>query len=351
MGTASLSDGVEDSDPRPADVVDLAMLAPSVHNTQPWRWYATRAGWELRTDATRSLDVVDVSGRARLVSCGAALHHAQVAAAALGLCSEVERWPDEGRPDLLARVRLGPGTGVVDPHAIDVVRRRRTDRRRFTDRAVDDALVDDLCSVTTPFGVPAVPVDGLVERLLAEQLVARARVVQAHDPRVVLEHRRWNAADGGVSPALVPPVSGLPLHRRPRFDSGTMSDDLSDETRQAADRLVVLATGDDLPATWLATGEALSALWLRAVRHGISVVPLSQVTEVDHTRRAFRARILGDRLTPQLLLRVGWHPPGRPPLPGRRLRRRDDVVVHDRDAEADLGGVEPSGPRGRPGRR
>lgn len=310
-----------------AAVVDLARLAPSVHNTQPWHWRAVRAGWELHVDVTRSLPVVDVSGRERLISCGAALHHAGVAAAALGLRCEVDRWPDPARPELLALLRPGPGTGVVDPPTIDDLRRRRTDRRRFTDRPLDAGVVADLCAATPGLGAQTVPVTGLVERLLVEQMVGRARLLQSHDPRAVLEHRRWSTADGdGISPALVPPVAPLPLHRRPRFEAGALADDLTAATLRSSDSLLVLATRDDHPASWLAAGEALSALWLRAVRLGISVLPLSQVTEVRHTRAVLRSRILAGCLVPQLLLRVGWHEPGHPPLPERRLRPRADVV-------------------------
>lgn len=318
-------------------VVDLALLAPSVHNTQPWRWTSSPAGWELHVDHTRSLTVADVSGRERTISCGAALHHAEVAAAGLGLPCRVERWPDGSVPDLLARIRWEAGVGVADPGLVEAIHRRRTDRRRFTDEPVDGTTLADLCAATRPSGAYAVPVVGLVERLIVEQMVTLARVVQSHDPRAVLEHRRWtSSAQDGISPDLVPPAGSLPLHRRPRFESGALADGPQGLATAAYDSLLILATRDDAPPSWLAAGEALSAIWLRAVHHGVSLVPLSQVTEVHHTRNVLHRRILAGHLVPQLLLRLGRHDPAREALPARRLRPRTDVVDP---------GTSPDGPR------
>lgn len=318
-------------------VVDLARLAPSVHNTQPWCWRTTATGWELHVDRTRALPVADVSGRELVLSCGAALHHAYVAALALGADCHVERWPDPSAPDLLARVQVPRGRSTPDPGTLDVIRRRRTDRRRFTSDPVTASTLADLCAATLAHGIQAVPVTGLVERLIVEQMVGRARIVQSRDPRSVREHRRWSTSEGeGVSPGLVPDAAALPLHRRPRFGSGVLADDLGGAAVPSRDSLVILASEHDDPTSWLAAGEALSAIWLRAEHHGVSVVPLSQVTEVRHTRAVLHTRILAGCAVPQLLLRVGRHDPRRLPLPARQLRPRTDVVDPDEGREVSL---------------
>src|SRR5436305_2280585 len=59
--------------------------APSVHNTQPWRWRTRSAALELWADRGRQLRVSDPDGRMLTLSCGAALHHAVVALAVQGL--------------------------------------------------------------------------------------------------------------------------------------------------------------------------------------------------------------------------------------------------------------------------
>jgi nitroreductase len=46
-------------------VVELAARAPSVHNTQPWRFVAGRAELNLYADRARQLTVLDPTGRTR----------------------------------------------------------------------------------------------------------------------------------------------------------------------------------------------------------------------------------------------------------------------------------------------
>ena len=50
-----------------------AILAPSIHNTQPWRFRLGDEHVELWSDETGGLPVVDPLGRELVISCGAAL--------------------------------------------------------------------------------------------------------------------------------------------------------------------------------------------------------------------------------------------------------------------------------------
>ncbi len=83
-----------------------AVRAPSVHNTQPWRFVLGADSLELHADWSRRLPVLDGRGRQVLMSCGCALLNARVSLAASGRPCRVERVPDPTRPNLLARVVL-----------------------------------------------------------------------------------------------------------------------------------------------------------------------------------------------------------------------------------------------------
>jgi hypothetical protein len=49
------------------------VLAPSVHNTQPWWFSEDEHEISVYTDVERRLGIADRAGRERLISCGAAL--------------------------------------------------------------------------------------------------------------------------------------------------------------------------------------------------------------------------------------------------------------------------------------
>lgn len=51
--------------------VELACRAPSLHNSQPWRWVASHTTVDLFADPHRVVRSHDSSGREALISCGA----------------------------------------------------------------------------------------------------------------------------------------------------------------------------------------------------------------------------------------------------------------------------------------
>jgi hypothetical protein len=66
-------------------LIATAARAPSVHNTQPWRFRAGEYAIELYADPVRKLKV-DRAGREMLISCGAALFGLRLAVRSLGTC-------------------------------------------------------------------------------------------------------------------------------------------------------------------------------------------------------------------------------------------------------------------------
>src|SRR5919206_3994376 len=95
-------------------VIALAVRAPSIHNSQPWRWVTGDSSVHLFTDADRQLPATDPDGRDLLVSCGAALHHARVAFAAAGWGATVHRLPNPARPAHLTAVECFPRVGTTE---------------------------------------------------------------------------------------------------------------------------------------------------------------------------------------------------------------------------------------------
>src|SRR4051794_15966274 len=70
-----------------------AGAAPSVFNTQPWRWRIVADTVELRADRGRQLATLDPDGRMLTVSCGAALHHLRTVLDGAGWTHEVAQFP------------------------------------------------------------------------------------------------------------------------------------------------------------------------------------------------------------------------------------------------------------------
>jgi hypothetical protein len=309
-------------------VVELACRAPSIHNTQPWRWRVAPGLIELRADRSRQLPVADPTGRDLMLSCGAALDHAVVAAAGTGFDAAIVRFPDRLDVDLLAVLRLTP-TDVTPAAAelLTALRQRCTDRRRFTSWPVPEKRLEQLARAVTTDAVVAVPLTDVRQRFRAELLASRAMSRQTDDPRYAVEQDEWI---GGRAGAGIPVSALIPLEtgrnsRPSRFVGPERVRTPSQESVEVSDGLIALTTVDDDPRAWLAAGEALSRLWLHATSAGLSIVPLSQVVEVEETRIALEHEVLGR--PPQILLRVGWQEISRSQLPRTPRRPLEDVLL------------------------
>src|SRR5215216_1043681 len=137
--------------------VAFAVRAPSIHNTQPWRWVYRPGVLELYADRSRQLPALDPDGRSLLLSCGGALELARLGLAASGWRTEVDRVPDAGRPDLLARIRP-VRRGPVEPAVVDraeAAERRHTERRPFRPDPVPAEKIDTLLAAANDRGICA----------------------------------------------------------------------------------------------------------------------------------------------------------------------------------------------------
>jgi hypothetical protein len=313
------------------ELVELATRAPSIHNTQPWRWRAGGTQVRLYADRSRQLAHSDPDGRTLAISCGAALHHAQVAAEGLGWQVVVRRCPDPADPDLLATLDLFPGRVVpAAQERLEALRVRSTDRRRFTSWPLPAERLDRLSEQAASWGAMVVPVVDPGRQARLEELMRRADSIEGADPGHVAEVAPLVGVSGaeGIPPTSIPEPNPQRPAMPSRYRSGGLPDPAG-EPAEFVDGVMVLCTLDDDPLAWLRTGETLSALWLDTIRQGLSLLPLSQVTEVPQTRDALGQEVLRGLAHPQLLVRVGWQEITRPGLPRTPRRPVEEVLRLD----------------------
>ncbi len=292
-------------------VVEAATLAPSVHNTQPWRFVLRSDGFDLLADAGRRLPVLDPTGRLLHVSCGTALVTARVAARALGLAAAVELLPEPGWPDLLARLTLSSGAPPDDDElalALAVLK-RHTVRERFDSTPVPEELVRTLCRVAEQEGAALRPVRDEGERVSLAVLLSGADWQEERDPAYREELASWvrtGAAGDGVPPEAVAsdPAQASSLRLRD-FTLSHPERGSGDEPEVDDPAVLVLTTRQDGPAAWLRAGQALGAVLLHAAAQGLQAQPLGQVVDLPGPR-ATLAQALGLTGIPQMVLRMGY---------------------------------------------
>lgn len=306
----------------------LANRAPSVHNSQPWRWRVGPHSLHLYADRSLHLEHTDPDQRDLIVSCGAALNHCVIALAALGWQAVINRLPNPTEPDHLASItlnRLAPAE--TDIALAAAITERRTDRRNFSSRPVSLGDIAWMGARVARMGVSLRRVETTSD---FTAILTQAVWQHAFDSDYAEELTAWSgrhAATSGVPARNTPesdPASAVPSrvfmgatldqprHAPPEYDNGV---------------LLALGTSADDELSRLRAGEATSVALLTATTRGLATCPVSEVLEVAETRTMVQSEIFDERRYPQMLVRVGWAAVDADPLPATPRRAVGDRVM------------------------
>jgi len=309
-----------------AEATIAALRAPSILNTQPWRWRLVGNTAELWLDRDRQLPNVDPDGRMLMLSCGIALDYALTALRAAGYHGEAHRLDNERQPDRVAWLRRG-ARQAADQVNYQAIYQRRTDRRPFSDASPTAEDLDVLRAAAERHGahLHILPKDQVAELAVA---IAHAGSLERNEIPVAADIAAWtnrpSSTRDGVSMRTV--TDGGPRTVRPRDFTGGRRPWLEyGPGTDAGTVYVVLFTDGDEPRDWLGAGEAFSDMWLSLTARGLAASPISEIVEMPSTRESLR-RLLGGVGHPAIAMRIGIPvDPDKPP-PASIRRSGTDVI-------------------------
>jgi len=292
-------------------LIGSAVRAPSLHNTQPWRFTVSGHAVELYADTGRQL-LVDPDGREMLISCGAALFGLRLAVRSLGHRPEVEllAGPTGRRP--LARVSLGPAAPMTgaERKMLHAVPHRHTHRGPFAAEPLPAGLFAQLQDDARAEGATLTEIEPGPARAELMALVTASARRQDRDPQSRAETRWWSHAANsrardGVPAHAFPTAPGRTAGRLPQRDFDLGRDVGWLPTGGPAPPVTaVLSTPGDGEEDWLHAGQALHRLLLHAASQWVFASLNTQPLEDVETRALVRDR-LAQPGSPQMLLALG----------------------------------------------
>jgi len=296
-------------------VVATAVWAPSVHNTQPWRFSADGQEICLHADPVRQLAVADPDGREMLISCGAALFTARLAVRSMGYIPEAAVLPNPSEPTFVARVswrQRAPAT-EYEQRLVRHVRQRRTHRGGFDALPISPDLLSALRDGAARDGATLRIMPETGRRVLAAAVQAAERAFRLDSARVQ-ELASWAPPPGSPRSDGVPPTSYAagPEHTNPDYPARDFAHGHGwglplfspAPWPRSAGTVALLTTADDRPLDWINAGHALQRLLLIASTCGVASALHSQPLELPLLREDIRTRLSGGGY-PQLVLRLG----------------------------------------------
>ncbi len=296
-------------------LVRYAMLAPSGHNTQPWRFRISGDGVTLYADRSRSLPIVDPDDRELIISCGCALSFLKVAAHYFGYHAKIQEFPDPLDSDCLATVQLTPDLSLKNEvqDLFMAITRRHTNRFPFESRPVSADLLQGFQGVVQGHKAGLRIVEDSEQRLQLAALITEGDRRQGADPEFRKELAAWvrsnytHHRDGmpgyGFGIGNVASLLGSFFIRT--VDWGKSQGKKDSHLALNAPVLAVLESETDHPQAWLQTGQALGHLLLRITAAGLAASFLNQPIEIPALRSQLQ-ELLKTEQFPQIILRLGY---------------------------------------------
>jgi hypothetical protein len=310
-------------DARTAEVVvAAAAAAPSILNSQPWRFHATADRIDVFVVPARVPALLDTGRREVHLSIGAALLNLRLALAAAGMAGTVELVPSALDPNFVATIRIAGRTALTDDERAlyEAIPDRRSNRLPFTGAMVPYEEFDRLQEAAAIEGARLEATTGLHRAVVTDALHEADRI-QRNDRALVDEVTLWTVDRAGREDVGIPTELLGPVPRDPKALVRDLALGRAVGDRESADfeeqsLMGVLLTSGDERADWLRGGMALERVLLTATARGLCVGLLSQATEVPELRHLARDSASAWR-HPQIVLRFGYGQtqPASPRLP------------------------------------
>ncbi|HSK19503.1 MAG TPA: nitroreductase family protein [Longimicrobiales bacterium] len=281
-----------------------AVLAPSSHNSQPWRLVIGDGQVDVYADLSRWLQVADADRRELHISIGCAIENLVVAAAHFGESYSLELFPDAGSAELIARIRLthGPVPPTL-PGLFEAIPRRRTNHQLFTSTPVPAAVLERLCAACAEPGIGVHAISSEAPKAAVQDMVVAGTRKEFADPAFRRELGDWVGRGVLGTPRPLAPLARLAVTH---VDMGALIARQEAARFASAPAIILVASAVDDPRAQVSAGRVVERVWLAAVHAGLALQPVSQPLQVPEVRRHLRDALEIPEPWPQHLFRVGY---------------------------------------------
>ncbi|HEV8601153.1 MAG TPA: nitroreductase family protein [Patescibacteria group bacterium] len=302
-------------------LIKFAVLAPSAHNTQPWKFEIQNDGIVLVPEIKRALADSDPNLRQLYISLGCALENLQLAARYYGYQENIKYFSSEQ----LTRVKISltPGTATGENKSlIAAILERRTNRAKYK----PELPPPDFLSWIKNLESNDLKVDMITNQAKKDEvakIVNNALVETMDDPlfrKELSRHLKSNVTKEksgmpGFAFGLPTPISLVFPHLIKLFNPNRLSKK-QDELllKQHTPVLIVISTKSDEPTAWLSAGKVYEMIAIKATQQKLAAAPLAAAIQNEKFRQKLK-KALNTELYPQVFFRLGYPFKGARPSP------------------------------------
>ena len=305
--------------PDEKEILFLASLAPSGHNTQPWFvQYLAPFHWIIGNDKSKWLPAVDPNQRETMLSIGAFLQNLEYAAASFGYVCDWNLLAATNQDERVMEVKLFK-KAAKNSFDIAKIKNRRTFRSDYQNDLLKKEDLAYLVESEAEF-IHYLPNTGKENQFINEQTIEANRLQTYRDAaqQELADWIRFSSADAakyrdGLTTAgmEIEGISGFVVRnfydKTDVMKTGfreTSLDKVKKEVSESAG-WILITSKDNSVETLLETGGRMERLFLKVREKNIAIHPMTQILEEPETRQTLNQSI-GISENIQFILRMGY---------------------------------------------
>lgn len=314
-----------------SEILFLASLAPSGHNTQPWFvQYLEPYHWIIGNDRSKWLPAVDPMQRETILSIGAFLQNLEYAADSFGYVCQWTLLATNNQDEQVIEVKLVKNASIR-PFDLSQIKSRRTVRAGYSRDPLKAADLTALIRAEQET-IHYLPAAGREARFINEQTIEANRLQSYRDPaqQELAEWIRFSSKDAlkhrdGLTTGSME-IDGLSGWWVRNFYSkaSVLEKDFRElgitkvrEEVSTSAGWILISSNDSSVAALLDTGRRMQRLFLKVRERNIAIHPMTQILEEATTRESL-PRGIGMGNPVQFILRTGYLANYPPPVSLRR---------------------------------
>ncbi|MGM0739504.1 MAG: hypothetical protein ACQETM_10145, partial [Bacteroidota bacterium] len=276
-------------------LLDEARRAPSVLNSQPWRFRVCGNTIEVYLDKKSELEQIDLKGRLQMASCGTLIAHLEHSIIEHGLQSRISYFPRFEEEDLVAFVEIsGRAKKPVCRKSSQRIVQRDQDSGSVLDKWESKAMTDDdgatiehIQSLASRKGIELLQHDDSADHKIHTYFRNNCgeKLKSEHFRKSLNFYLRSEGSD-----ASIPFEDELLLSDR-FFEATGVSTRADGSSSKMQNVFMILTTGTDNRYEWLRSGQALGDIIMELRKQGHAGLLALPIISNDDCREWLRKEL------------------------------------------------------------
>lgn len=301
-------------------LISYALLAPSSHNTQPWKFDIQDNIIRVYSDVSRWLRVADSDKREMYISIGCALENLLIAAEHFGFDYELDYFPESGNEALAAAITLSTSDEKrhkLLPELFPAITRRHTNHQVYEPRPIPETAIRQLTACCAEVDLTVYLTDDLQLKRKVEELIVQADAVEFANPAYREELGYWIGQGAFGTSWLMSKMGQLAVTY---LNMGKSTAKKDAEVLMSSPVLGIICSKTNDRTSQVKVGRVFERLYLTASMLGLGIQPMSQILHIPEIKASVQALLPDKGFIPQQPFRLGYAKPEQAHTPRRTLQ-------------------------------